>query len=758
MENMEKVNTHERILISKDNIIIDVDENFLDLSGYMKSEIVGKTLLKVSKILRIDRQVDLGSLEEGTNIFLFTKELVPIEGTISCQTMDNGGKKVFLFQGEYDNWVMEKFELADQLGRGRGDGVAILSFPGLILINSNQNNLDFLEPPYNKKSESIGKNIIEISLKYWDVKFNDIKDHIINTGTPFYIEEIIIDSRLFGKSYWNITLVPIFKDKNLKYILLSLSNVTKKVWNRKAIKQKNEELEAVIKNISNEIIIFDKDLNVTMCNQCLKNILYIDNSSSNNLNNITKHSIVFDKDEKLISNENLPFQRVARGEVVSDYLIQINNSLGQIYREVSGSPIYDKDGNFSAGVMVYRDVENRIKREEERLIKTQKELLAKVVEALDLEYIRCTYPELNIVSVNGNGLKSLENINIGKSYFKMYPIDEETKRKELEIHLIEKGSYSYIDYTNHIIDGETRFFKTINQPIFGLNNKVVEIIFITIDITDEVKSRNKVEETLEMQNQMFSIVSHELKTPLSVILSASQLIEIYLKEEINRVNKEGIGRNINIIKQNCYRFNKLINNIIDLSSIESGFYRLNLENRNIIKVVEDISDSVRSYVEEKGVNIKFDTDTEEKIIALDVDKIERIMLNLISNAVKFSYKGESIYIEIKTKEDFVEILVQDYGVGINKKDLDTIFDKYKKVDNSLSRNAEGSGIGLALVKTMVGLIGGEISVESRLGKGSLFRVKLPVRVLEESEAIDTTEDSNNIIEQINIEFSDIYTK
>lgn len=217
------------------------------------------------------------------------------------------------------------------------------------------------------------------------------------------------------------------------------------------------------------------------------------------------------------------------------------------------------------------------------------------------------------------------------------------KRKELEFHLIEIGDGSYIDYENYIIDGEKRYFKTINQPIFGLNNKIIEVIFITTDITDQVNAKNKMIETLDSQNQIFANISHELKTPLSMIFSSSQLIEMYLKRELDSIGRENISKSIDVIKQNCFRFTKLINNIIDLSSMESGFYSLNYRNGNIIEIVEDIVDSVREHVKNKELNIIFDTEIEEKNMAVDIDKMERIMLNLISNAIKFSPKG-GIYI------------------------------------------------------------------------------------------------------------------
>ena len=770
MEDVVKISVHKRFLISKNNIILRVNRDFLDLVGYAESELIGKTLVEAGKIFRLNSQVELQDMEGDTSIFIFTKELVAIEGRISCEIMDNGAQKVFSFKIDTSNIARQSFNLANQLGTSRGSGVAIFSLSNLVLINSNQTNLDFLEPPYNKKINSIGKSIMEILPERAYDLLDKIKSHFINTGNPFYGEEIELKGGSSGETYWNVSLVPISENEKIKYLILYLSNETEKVLNRESLKQRNKELETIIGNISDEILIFDKDFNVDLSSNNIKGNLTFNDPSLrpfNNMYDFKHNTLIFDEDNQLIAYENLPFKKVFRGEIVSDFLIKTVNNLGIIYRAVNGYPKYDRNGKFSRGILIFKDIEDRIKKEEARLIKTQKELLSKVVEALNLELIRCTYPEFKIISINSNSYNTFLKINngtedidcpIGKSYFNIVHMGEEDKREELISYFLKKGNYSYIHYTNHIVDGEKRFFKTINQPIFGLDNKIIEIIFITMDITDEVKEKNKMEETLEMQNQMFTTISHELKTPLSVIFSAGQLIEMDLKEEINNINKEEINNSVTIIKQNCYRFIKLINNIIDLSRMESGFYKLHCDNKNIVEVVEDIVDSLRDYVEAIGLHIIFDTEIEEKIMAVDVDKMERIILNLISNALKFSPKGESIYIEIKDKGDFVLILVRDCGVGIDKKHLNTIFDRYKKVDNSLFRNAEGSGIGLSLVKTMINLIGGRISVESELGKGSVFTIKLPVKILDESEVTSTIEDSDNRIERLNIEFSDIYPK
>lgn len=214
-------------------------------------------------------------------------------------------------------------------------------------------------------------------------------------------------------------------------------------------------------------------------------------------------------------------------------------------------------------------------------------------------------------------------------------------------------------------------------------------------------------------------------------------------------------KHINSIKRNSYRLSKLINNIIDLSKIEGGFFELNLSNNNIVEVVEDMVIAVTEFTESKGLHITFDTDTEVQIIACDPEKIDKIVLNLISNAIKFSNEGGEIFVNVKSKNEFVEISVKDNGIGIEDKHLDMIFDKYNQIDKSLSRSAEGTGVGLSLVKSIVELNGGIINVESELGIGSKFTVKLPSKkVLQENIRF------NNAIRDgsktIQVEFSDVY--
>ena len=208
--------------------------------------------------------------------------------------------------------------------------------------------------------------------------------------------------------------------------------------------------------------------------------------------------------------------------------------------------------------------------------------------------------------------------------------------------------------------------------------------------------------------------------------------------------------------QNCYRLSKIINNIVDLSKIEAGFFELNLSNNNIVEIVEEVVNSVIDYTDIKDLSIIFDTYIEEKIIACDPEKVERIILNLISNAIKFSNKGNKIYVNIQEKNEFIEISVKDNGIGIEDNKLDMIFSRFKQVDKSLSRNAEGAGIGLSLVKAIVEKHKGSIYVESDIGKGSWFIVKLPnIKVLQQDIVMNRTIRSKT--EDLQVELSDIFS-
>ena len=286
-----------------------------------------------------------------------------------------------------------------------------------------------------------------------------------------------------------------------------------------------------------------------------------------------------------------------------------------------------------------------------------------------------------------------------------------------------------------------------------------------ITLEEEVKANQKLLEEIQQYDKLkthfFSTVSHEFKTPLNIILGAIQLFNLKHRNIKDCPNYADTMRHTDMMMQNCYRLLRLINNLIDINKMDSGFMSIEFANRNIVKVVEDITISVAEYAKLHEIELVFDTEIEEKVIACDADKLERVMLNLLSNAMKFTDKGGKIFINIFCHEDFIKITVKDTGIGIPENMKDAIFDRFRQVDSSLRRKREGSGIGLSLVKLLVEAHGGEISVQSELGKGTEFTIEIPVRLLEGEtivfEEVAATKEQSNV-ERINIEFSDIYSQ
>ncbi|MDS0527046.1 PAS domain-containing sensor histidine kinase [Clostridium sp. SHJSY1] len=293
------------------------------------------------------------------------------------------------------------------------------------------------------------------------------------------------------------------------------------------------------------------------------------------------------------------------------------------------------------------------------------------------------------------------------------------------------------------------------SPIYDDKGNFIAGVQCWRDITKEAIAKLELENNMKMQEEFFLNISHELKTPLNVIYATIQLFNLYIKDGSLTDNSEKFNKYINIIKQNCYRQIKLVNNLVDLSKIQSGFFKLHLSNQDIVSIIENIVQSVSEYVETKGLKIIFDTNIEERVIVCDPTNIERVMLNLISNAIKFSSIGDEILVKVLEKGDKIEISVKDTGIGINEDDLMEIFKRFKQVDKSLSRNSEGSGIGLCLVKSIVELHQGKISVESQIDKGSKFIIELPNKTLE--VPYHRKKSIKSKIETINIEFSDIYS-
>lgn len=263
--------------------------------------------------------------------------------------------------------------------------------------------------------------------------------------------------------------------------------------------------------------------------------------------------------------------------------------------------------------------------------------------------------------------------------------------------------FNYVKILQHLV----------NKKTMKLNNQLEENKRLSEEIIDKEK----------FKNNYFINLSHELRTPINVINSTVQLINSL--NESKNVTNEKLNDYMNIISKNCNHLLKIINDIIDSSKIETGKYKINKENNDIVYIVEEAALNMSKFIEEKGINLIIDPDIEEKIISCDETEIERCIINLLANAVKFTEEGGEIRIYIKEIKDNIEITVEDTGIGISKEDQEFIFKRFEQVESTEVTKVSSSGIGLTLVKYVIELHGGYIRLESEINKGSRFTIGLP---------------------------------
>lgn len=257
----------------------------------------------------------------------------------------------------------------------------------------------------------------------------------------------------------------------------------------------------------------------------------------------------------------------------------------------------------------------------------------------------------------------------------------------------------------------------------------------------------------------FATLSHEFKTPINIILSSIQLL-LKLLYDNYKIDNDTLLKYLTILKQNSYRLLRLVNNVLDSSKLENNFNDLTLLNCNIINIIENIVLSTCDYLTQNNKNIIFDTDEEEVFLACDPDKIEKVILNLISNSLKFTDDNGEIKVIISTdyKSNKLFIHVQNNGPEISIEDSKKIFSKYIQSDALFTSKNQGTGIGLFLCKSFVELHGGEIWVNTNFKDGAEFIFYLPIKLTADKK-IDKliTDTSSSKIEKCNIEFSDIYS-
>lgn len=286
------------------------------------------------------------------------------------------------------------------------------------------------------------------------------------------------------------------------------------------------------------------------------------------------------------------------------------------------------------------------------------------------------------------------------------------------------------EFQNRKKNGELYWESAVISSILDNQGEIAFFFAVKEDITEKKKmledlitSKVKAEESDRLKSAFLANMSHEIRTPMNGILGFADLLK---QPNLTATTQKEY---ISIIEQSGARLLSIINDIVDISKIESGLMKLAYSKTDVNEQIEYIYSFFRPEIEKKGVKISFNTGlpSKEAVINTDSDKIYAVLINLVKNAIKFTPTG-SIELGYQKVDNFLQFFVRDTGIGIRPNLLNTIFERFRQGSDFLTRNYEGAGLGLSISKAYVEMLGGKIWVESEEKKGSVFYFTIPYTV------------------------------
>jgi PAS domain S-box-containing protein len=313
--------------------------------------------------------------------------------------------------------------------------------------------------------------------------------------------------------------------------------------------------------------------------------------------------------------------------------------------------------------------------------------------------------------------------------FRGHVLPEERERVDAGFRAALRASAPW-DFTCRIrrADGAPRWITGRGEPISGPAGAPVRLVGIVRDITDEKESEaalREAKETAEAANraksEFLAVMSHELRTPLNAIGGYAELLEMGLHGPVTEAQCHALGR-VRLSQQHLLG---LINEVLNYAKLESGSVHFDVADVPVRSLLADVEGLVEPQVRAKGLDLVVGGCPPDLAARADAEKLRQILINLVSNAIKFTDRGGRIELTCELREDLVHLALRDTGIGIPPEKLQTIFEPFVQVRADLTRTAEGTGLGLAISRDLAHGMGAELSVESTLGQGSTFTLHLP---------------------------------
>lgn len=323
---------------------------------------------------------------------------------------------------------------------------------------------------------------------------------------------------------------------------------------------------------------------------------------------------------------------------------------------------------------------------------------------------------------------------------------------------IKRGENNFLLEMQIPIQNAVIFANIYGRIICDNAGEPAKVIGLVLDMTKhmqmEQQLRKKADELAgknKLITNFFTNISHEFRTPLSIILMAGDLLKASMKAPAG-ADKE--LKFIDMLCLNSLRLQRLVSNLLDITKIDTGFMAVHRTRLDIVPMIGELIGLVADFAAPMGITVAFACSSDSFYMAMDGDMLQRILLNLLSNALKHCHWGGQVRVELKTAGDSIALSVEDDGDGIPQEMKGMLFDRFRQVNTSLTRESEGCGMGLALTKALVDLLGGSIALESTVGRGSLFHLELPASCDAALSAMPVV-DGLTLRRKVEMELSDI---
>ncbi len=443
--------------------------------------------------------------------------------------------------------------------------------------------------------------------------------------------------------------------------------------------------------------------------------------------------------------------------VLPDGAVVWIDARGEIIHSMQGQPVRLLGINRDVTEQKRKQRQEELLREAEEMALREKELLEILDAASDGSWIIDVSKKLKTSSDEWKKLRGSEGFGPHEDFLlefeAIHPEDREYVRASIREAFASRLDRGELEYRMKTASGDHIWVLSRAKLTYHPDGTPHKMYGVSTDVS----RRKEMERVIRDKNQLvlsfLANVSQEFKTPLTVLLLALDLFESHF-EQANCQSGARLARDYKVVRQNVYRMQKLVNNLLDITRLDAGLMGLRVVRSDVAELVRELVEAVRGTVFSRNITIGYDRQGEALVAPMDPDKLRRILLNLLTNAVKFSRPGGHIGVGLKMSGSGVLLSVKDDGPGIPAEIQGVLFERFRQLDRPMTRDKEGCCVGLALTKALVELLGGRIWFQTSPGAGTEFFVELPV-LSEESTRDSFVVESMQLNRVVEMEFSDV---